>query len=120
MQYQFKGKHILAEFYNVDQMIADENRLRSYLTECCNEAKVNLIGFDFKLFDNGGYTLCALLKESHITIHTYPEYDSIFLDVFTCGKSNTLLIVDRLAELYRPLKKEIHCIERGNPLKIKK
>ncbi len=114
MQYQFRGKHILAEFYGVEQMVSDERQLKSFLIDCCNEANVSLIGFDFKTFDNGGYTLCALLKESHITIHTYPEFNSIFLDVFTCGKSNTQLIVDRLAELYRPQRKEIQNIERGN------
>lgn len=113
MQYQFKGKHILAEFYEVEHMLTDEKQLETVISKCCDEANVTLIGFDFKAFENGGYTLCALLKESHITIHTYPEYNSIFLDVFTCGKSNTQLIVDRLSELYMPQRKKIQIIERG-------
>lgn len=116
MQYQFKGKHILAEFYEVEQMVNDEEQLKAFLLQCCTEANVNLIGFDISFFDNGGYTLCALLRESHIAIHTYPEYNSIFLDVFTCGKANTKLIIDRLATLYQPKRKEIQYIERGKSL----
>tara|TARA_B100001094_G_C18176190_1_gene797988 strand:- start:2441 stop:2797 length:357 start_codon:yes stop_codon:yes gene_type:complete len=33
-----------------------------------------------------GYSLLQCLMESHMSIHTYPEYDKIHMDIFSCGK----------------------------------
>lgn len=117
----FKGIHILAEFYEVLNYTADVNQsfLRLCIEECCNKAHVTLLKFDYIAFDNGGYTAFALLAESHISIHTYPEYQSVFLDVFTCGNGDTGAIIDTLEEFYRPVDKKIQVIERGKDNTIK-
>ncbi|NDV65758.1 adenosylmethionine decarboxylase [Bacteroides sp. 224] len=114
MNHQFKGSHILAELYGVSHIIGSESDLKSYLEKCCKEAGVTLLKYDYAAFDNGGYTAFTLLAESHISIHTYPEYQSIFLDVFTCGNANTRMIVDRLCDYYLPERTHIQAIERGN------
>jgi S-adenosylmethionine decarboxylase len=38
----------------------------------------------------GGATAFALLAESHISVHTWPEYENVVVDVFTCGSSEHL------------------------------
>lgn len=113
MNHQFKGRHVLAELYGVLHITGCESDLEHYLNTCCKQAKATLLKFDYAVFDNGGYTAFALLAESHISIHTYPEYQSIFLDVFTCGNTNTSMIVDMLCDYYLPEKKHIQIIERG-------
>lgn len=114
MNYQFKGSHVLAEFYGVTKMRKRTSTLRKYLDEACEKADVTLLSFIMQRFKNGGYTAFALLAESHISIHTYPEYNSIFIDVFTCGDANTKIIIDRLSKLYMPERKHIQIIERGH------
>lgn len=112
--YLFKGNHILAEFYGVtDAVRIDDSALYTCLEQSCLKANVTLLKFDYSVFDNGGYTVFALLAESHISIHTYPEYEAVFLDVFTCGNANTRIIVNALAEYYQPEAKKMQIIERG-------
>ncbi len=36
----------------------------------------------------GGTTAFALLAESHISVHTWPEFDKIVIDIFTCGETS--------------------------------
>jgi len=39
----------------------------------------------YHIFDSGGYSLVVLLKESHVSIHTYPEHDYAAIDFYGCG-----------------------------------
>jgi S-adenosylmethionine/arginine decarboxylase-like enzyme len=41
----------------------------------------------YHLFNNNAITFVFLLSESHCTVHTYPEYQSLFIDSFTCGNN---------------------------------
>jgi len=43
-----------------------------------------VLGTSSNEFDPHGYTLTALLAESHATIHTYPEYDSLYFHLYSC------------------------------------
>lgn len=114
MKHRFKGSHILAEFYGISNTNNNEDSLKICLENCCKQARLTLMKFDHVVFPNGGYTAFALLAESHISIHTYPEYQSIFLDVFTCGDADTMMIIDLLSDFYQPEEKQIRVIERGN------
>lgn len=113
MEYEFSGKHILTEFYEVSNFSHPIIDLETHVRECCERAEVTILKFDVVQFPNSAYTAYALLKESHLSIHTYPEHKSIFIDVFTCGKINNQIIVEALEEFYKPLKKEVKIIERG-------
>lgn len=113
MSHQFNGNHILAEFYGVHTGQHDLGKLRKCLETCCKQAGVTMMKFDYVEFGNGGYTAYTLLAESHISIHTYPEHASVFLDVFTCGGADTWIIIDALADFYQPEEQTVQCIERG-------
>lgn len=114
MKHRFKGNHILAEFYGISNTDYNKDSLQQCLENCCKHAHLTLIKFGHTVFPNGGYTAFALLAESHISIHTYPEYKSIFLDVFTCGNADTMVIIDLLSDYYQPEEKYTQVIERGN------
>ena len=47
-------------------------------------AKLLLKSADY-VFPPDGFTAVLLLSESHASIHTYPEYNACFVDLFTCG-----------------------------------
>lgn len=67
----------------------------------------------------GAFTVLYLLAESHLSIHTWPEHKYIALDVFTCGSSDTKLVVDRIVEYFQPKNKKIITLDRGDISYIK-
>ena len=50
------------------------------------KAKVTVLNISKYKFEPQGFTLVALLAESHISFHTFPEKEIISFDFFTCGK----------------------------------
>jgi len=44
----------------------------------------------YHTFDSGGFSLVVLLKESHVSIHTYPEHEYAAIDLYGCGKRNDI------------------------------
>ncbi|BBZ12467.1 adenosylmethionine decarboxylase [Mycobacterium branderi] len=82
----FAGRHVLAEFSGVEPALADDaDRLRDILAGALTSSGATVCGMIDKRFEPHGVTILALLAESHASIHSYPEYGAMFVDVFTCG-----------------------------------
>jgi S-adenosylmethionine decarboxylase len=80
------GKHIIADLYGVsDELLSDEGRVRAIVEEVIKETRLTKLRSVYRKFNPGGVTGIALLGESHISIHTWPEYGLVNLDIFTCG-----------------------------------
>ncbi len=60
------------------------------------KAKVTVLNISKYKFEPQGFTLVALLAESHISFHTFPEKGIISFDFFTCGKVNPNVSIDIL------------------------
>ena len=60
------------------------------------KAKVTVLNISKYQFEPQGFTLVALLAESHISFHTFPEKGIISFDFFTCGKVNPNVSIDIL------------------------
>lgn len=112
--YQFKGIHILAEFYGVASEDLQKKSIVEIIDYACIKANITCVKTNIHYFENGGYTLCSLLAESHISIHTYLEHGSVFLDIFTCGNCDPLIILNELEGFYCPTEKKMEIIKRGN------
>ena len=87
-EYEFLGSHYFASFVgcNHDKIINIEN-LKSTLFSAILSSGANILNYVEHEFDNNGYTCVVLLSESHCSIHTYPEHNSFYVDLFTCGTS---------------------------------
>jgi S-adenosylmethionine decarboxylase len=80
------GKHCILELYNCDSAkLDDEAFLRDTITSAAKRAGATLLHLITHRFDPQGVTGLALLAESHISIHTWPESGYAAVDVFTCG-----------------------------------
>jgi S-adenosylmethionine decarboxylase len=86
------GKHYLLNLYNCDKdLLDDEQFIRTMLENAALECGATLLETISYKFQPQGVTAVALLAESHISIHTWPEKGSASVDVFTCGDSNPSL-----------------------------
>lgn len=82
------GTHLILNLYDIDGPDATLNDLqRGYQLFDVAVARMGLhvVNKAGHQFVPGGYTIAYVLSESHLTIHTYPEYNSAYLDIFCCN-----------------------------------
>ena len=78
------GKHCILELYDCDSSkLNDEAFLRDTITDAAKRAGATLLNLITHRFEPQGVTGLALLAESHISIHTWPEAGYAAVDVFT-------------------------------------
>ena len=117
-----QSKHLLLELYRCDfDKLNDESFLRCSLNRAAKLAKAKVLNLISNKFEPQGVTAIALLAESHISIHTWPESGYSAVDIFTCGQN----MLPELASQYliEVLKAEEHIlrmIERNPPLAVLK
>lgn len=109
------GRHIIAEFYGVDpELIAREEVVRGIVEGVVNEAGLNKVGSIYKQFNPHGVTGIVLISESHVSIHTWPEYGLINLDIFTCGdKSKAEKAFKLFLDKFKPKSYRHYMLDRG-------
>ena len=79
-------KHILFTLKGCPfDVLDDELHIRAVLINAAEIAKSTLLSVSSHKFEIQGVTAIALLAESHISIHTWPEHGMAVCDVFTCG-----------------------------------
>lgn len=109
------GTHVLLEFWGAKRL-GDCEFLRRALADSATEAGFHVLRTAFHQFGGGGgVSGVVLLSESHITIHTWPEFRYAALDVFLCGDRDVSLAVDLLVERLEPTTFDIRRCARGTP-----
>lgn len=91
--YKFVGRHWLATVRETN--VSDNEYVKTIIRQALEIAGANIVGFSEHVFENGAITFCFLLAESHCTVHTYPEIQSMWIDCFTCGSQFDLGKFDR-------------------------
>lgn len=83
--YDFAGTHILLDCWDADHL-NDLDHIETTLREAVDKSEATLLHIHLHHFTpNGGVSGVAVLAESHISIHTWPERDYAALDIFMCG-----------------------------------
>ena len=83
-----QSKHLLLELYRCDrEKLNDESFLRCILNRAAKLANATVLNLISNKFEPQGVTAIALLAESHISIHTWPESNYSAVDIFTCGQN---------------------------------
>lgn len=83
------AKHIFGNLYGCDkEILSNKNRILKIIRNAAKIANSKLIKILFYKFGRGGgVSAVAIVAESHISIHTYPEFSYALVDVFICGKN---------------------------------
>jgi len=80
------GSHCVLEIYDSPAALLDDpNAVVQALHSAAKAAKATLLQTTHHRFEPHGVTALALLAESHISVHTWPERGYAACDVFTCG-----------------------------------
>lgn len=80
------GRHILAEFFECDtQILNDSHLIEIYMKQAAIDCNATIINSVFQTFNPHGVSGVVVIAESHLAIHTWPEYGYAAVDVFTCG-----------------------------------
>lgn len=83
---QVIGKHALFELHGGNpNLLNDEDFVKSALTEAAEVAGATLLSLVSHKFSPQGVTAVALLSESHISLHSWPEFGFASIDCYTCG-----------------------------------
>ena len=82
------GTHAIVELFGCKHLNNLE-RVRDTLVEAANLCGATILHTKFHQFSPQGLTGYILLAESHISIHTWPEYGYAAVDLFTCGSMDT-------------------------------
>ncbi len=114
------GKHCILELYDCDcARLDDETFLRSAITNAALRAGATLLQLITHHFQPHGVTGLALLAESHISMHTWPESGYAAVDVFTCGDHTMPESACRvLAEELRSRHHKLSSFRRSTPIQL--
>ncbi len=82
-----KVNEILVDLYKCQADINDEIALLTLVTEAAKKAGAHVLQASVHRFSPMGCSVVVILKETHISIHTWPEFGFAALDIFLCGES---------------------------------
>ena len=98
-----QGTHLLLELRGCDRERLDNvNYIEEAMVGAANEAGATIVGRSFHKFAPRGVTGILAIAESHLCIHTWPEYGYAAVDIFTCGTAfkphhAAQMLIERLA-----------------------
>lgn len=82
------GRHLVVELYDCDpQILNDKERIEEIMTKAAEVSGATIVQKVFHVFNPHGVSGVVVIAESHLAIHTWPEYGYAAVDVFTCGSS---------------------------------
>ena len=109
------GRHILAELFECQpDILNDVQRIENYMKRAAIECGATIVSSTFHTFNPHGVSGVVVIAESHLTIHTWPEYRYAAVDVFTCGETiNPEVAIRALKEYLRAASIKTVQISRG-------
>ncbi|MBN2898339.1 MAG: S-adenosylmethionine decarboxylase proenzyme [Clostridia bacterium] len=121
MKLEQLGRHILVEYYNCDaEILKDHKLIEEMMVAAAKKANATVVQSVFHLFNPWGVSGAVVISESHLTIHTWPEFGYAAVDLFTCGDSvNPWIAFDYLTESLKAERSESMEVTRGMVDKIK-
>ena len=82
------GRHLLVELHDCDkEALNDLGFLRDVMVKAAIDCGAVVLGDSFHHFNPQGVSGVVIIAESHLSIHTWPEYGYAAVDIFTCGTS---------------------------------
>jgi len=98
----FAGSHLIIDLWDAEGL-GDRDRIEQALIDAVNEAGATLLHIHLHTFsDGGGISGVAVLAESHISVHTWPEKGYAAFDVFMCGDAQPRKAMEVFKRAFNP------------------
>ncbi len=108
------GKQLVVEMWGCTRNINDPDAVRSALKEAVERSHATVLSIQVHTFNPNGVSGVAVIAESHISVHTWPELDYAAVDVFTCGdKAMPDEALEVLRDLFQPQRVDVLEVRRG-------
>lgn len=109
----FAGTHLLLDFYNAEQLDQLE-LMEQAMRQSVDAAGATLLHIHLHHFTpEGGISGVAVLAESHISVHTWPERGYAAFDIFMCGDARPELAAQYLESVFCPQRAMLQTHLRG-------
>ncbi|AFZ45811.1 S-adenosylmethionine decarboxylase proenzyme [Halothece sp. PCC 7418] len=110
------GTHLVVEAWQApEDVLNDAEQIRHALAEAVFAGGATLLNLCVHQFSPHGVTATATLSESHIAIHTWPEYGYFAADLFFCGKGDPHQAMKVLQSVLGAKQISMQEIDRGLP-----
>ena len=110
---RYAGVHLIVDLWEAERL-DDLAHVEAALRDCVEAAGATLLHIHLHHFTpHHGISGVAVLAESHISIHTWPETGYAALDVFMCGCAEPRAAIEVLREAFRPARLAVEEILRG-------
>ncbi len=110
---RFAGTHLIVDVLNGTRL-DDIGHIEQTFRKCIEVSGATLLHIHLHHFTpNGGVSGVAVLSESHISIHSWPEYGYAALDIFMCGHANPHLAVEVIRQAFEPEEMIVKELLRG-------
>jgi S-adenosylmethionine decarboxylase len=119
---KFAGTHLLVDVLNGTRL-DDIEHIEETFRRCIEVSGATLLHIHLHHFTpNGGVSGVAVLSESHISIHSWPEYGYAAIDIFMCGHAKPHLAIDVIRQAFEPediiVKEELRGREAARQLRL--
>ena len=111
----FAGTHLIIEVVGAEGL-DDEERIRGAFRECVETCGATLLHIHTHKFSPQGVSGVAVLAESHISVHTWPEIGYGAFDVFMCGEAQPWKAVEVLRHTFNAGEVRVKELLRGEGL----
>ncbi len=110
------GTHLVVDAWQAPaELLNDPEKIRAAMIEAIAAGEATLIDLCLHQFSPHGVTATATLAESHIAIHTWPEYGYFAADLFFCGRGKPVVAMKVLQKALQAKEVKMHQMERGFP-----
>ena len=85
---QALGRHLIVEYYDCNPKVLDEIEIiEEAMLEATEKMNATKVAHKFHQFAPQGVSGAVIIEESHLTIHTWPEYGYAAVDFYSCGNT---------------------------------
>jgi S-adenosylmethionine decarboxylase len=109
---RYAGIHLIIDLYGASHL-SDIAYVEKIMRRCIEASRATLLHIHLHRFDPDGISGVAVLAESHISVHTWPESRYAAFDVFMCGDTHPEACVDIMREAFEAEHVDVQEILRG-------
>lgn len=119
---KYLGYHVIIEAYGINKrLLRDLKKVEKLFIEACKVGNLPIVSkTSFKFGKDGGISINIIIAESHLSLHSWPEYGYAAIDIYTCSSlKNTMKAVNYIIKKIKPKEYNSLLIYRGDILSKK-